>query len=144
MKNVISLSLHNYTVCKISVSYMKFFISVVFKLSPATSWIFQRDFWVSASTFPYKETYKIILNVVISFLLIFPSYSWSLKSRIQVFLNMRKYFIFSSKIYFKIFYVIFTSEKVHFTLQGLSENLDLTTRVPKKLIVWRLLLHLFT
>jgi len=51
------------------------------------------------------------------------------KNRIQVFLNMRKYFLFSIKTYFKIFYFIFTSEIVLFILQGLS------TRIPKKLIV---------
>jgi hypothetical protein len=44
---------------------------------------------------------------------------------------MRKYFLFSTKAYFKIFYFIFTSAKVHFILQGLSEKPDLTTRVPK-------------
>ena len=42
--NVTPLSLHSYTVCKRSVSYMKFFISVVFKLSPVEPWIIQRDF----------------------------------------------------------------------------------------------------
>jgi len=45
---------------------------------------------------------------------------------------MMKYFLLSTKAYFKIFYLIFTSEKIHFTMQGLSEKSDLTTRVPKK------------
>jgi len=57
------------------------------------------------------------------------------KSRIKVFLNVRKYFLFSTKTYFKISYFIFISEKVLFNLQWLSEKSDLTTGVPKKLTV---------
>jgi len=52
--NVTSLSLHGYTVHKRSVSYMKFFISVVFKMSPVEPWGFQRDFWGIGKHFSLK------------------------------------------------------------------------------------------